>query len=326
MLFRNTRSKITDLSGVLTFLVVVSILFLRKVKSMISTPKIVVITGANKGIGYEIAKQFNKPGYKTILACRNDSLGKACAIELNGQSPSKLSNKRTDKEASCENNDDHFEYRQLDISSHESISAFVSKFKEDYDHWDILINNAAIAFKSADPTPFHAQAEPTVRTNYHGTVDLTLQMIAMLNENTNRSLPRIVNVASMAGHLRILPSSNMELKTRLLSSTLSFEDLDEIMNSFVEDTSSRQNSEKWPTTCYGMSKLGVIAFTKILAKAYANKLIVNAVCPGWCSTSMSSFSGPRPASKGAETPTWLALSDEITTSGSFYQDLKEIQW
>ena len=57
MLFRNTRSKITDLSGVLTFLVVVSILFLRKVKSMISTPKIVVITGANKGIGYEIAKQ-----------------------------------------------------------------------------------------------------------------------------------------------------------------------------------------------------------------------------------------------------------------------------
>lgn len=189
-----------------------------------------------------------------------------------------------------------------------------------------MVNNAAIAFKSADPTPFHAQAEPTVNTNYFGTVDLTLQMIAMLKEDANIFLPRIVNVASMAGHLRILPSSNIELRSHLTSDTLSFQELDNMMNSFVEDTSSGKNPEKWPTTCYGMSKLGVIAFTKILARMYSNKLIVNAVCPGWCSTSMSSFAGPRSAAKGAETPVWLASSDDITSSGGFYQDLKEIQW
>ena len=231
---------------------------------------------------------------------------------------------------SCQN-DDRFKYLQLDISSPESIQNFVMKFKEDYGHWDILVNNAAIAFKSSDPTPFHAKAEPTIKTNYFGTADLTLKMIELLNNDTSghgkdESLPRIVNVASMAGHLHILPSSNTELTNRLTSDTLDFEELNEIMNSFVDDTSSRKNVGKWPKTCYGMSKLGVIAFTKILARMYSNKIIVNAACPGWCSTSMSSFSGPRSAAKGAETPSWLALSNDITSSGGFYQDLRELEW
>lgn len=76
-------------------------------------------------------------------------------------------------------------------------------------------------------------------------------------------------------------------------------------------------------------QLGEIAYTYVLARdAAADGIAVNAVCPGWCSTSMSSYRGPRTPAKGAETPVWLALREgnlpDIT--GGFYQDLKLIPW
>ena len=60
MLIRNSRNKITTLSrSFLFFSAVIFSLSLGSVKSMISSPKIVIVTGANKGIGYEIAKQVS---------------------------------------------------------------------------------------------------------------------------------------------------------------------------------------------------------------------------------------------------------------------------
>lgn len=134
---------------------------------------------------------------------------------------------------------------------------------------------------------------------------------------------RVVNVASMAGHLKILP--NDAIRAEFTSPTLTEEGLSQLMKDFVTDISSEKVTDKWPKTCYGFSKLGVIAYTKVLARERPD-IVVNAVCPGWCATDMSSHGGPRSAAKGAETPLFLAVDPSVTTSGRFYSDLIEVQW
>lgn len=62
---------------------------------------------------------------------------------------------------------------------------------------DILVNNAAIAFKGADPTPFGQQADPTIRINFKGTAALCDAIIPLI-----RNGGRITTVSSMSGSLR----------------------------------------------------------------------------------------------------------------------------
>eukprot|EP01041_Mallomonas_annulata_P013519 gene13519-28673_t len=152
------------------------------------TSSIAVITGANKGIGFEIAKKIAHSGQKTILTARDVVRGQNATDSLKSLGYD-------------------VEFRQLDIC--EGIS-------RDYGCCDILINNAATAFKGSDPTPFQEQAEPTMTPNFFGTLELTEKMLPLLQKSSS---PRIVNVASQSGLLRILPTKRR--KDQFTSDTLS---------------------------------------------------------------------------------------------------------
>jgi carbonyl reductase 1 len=290
--------------------------------------RVAVITGANKGIGFEIANKIGEAGFKTIIACRSDERGISAANELHQKGYD-------------------VEYRQCDIASEESIKKFAESLQQDYDRIDVLVNNAAVAFKSADTTPFRLQARPTISVNFFGTLSITHALLPLLHKSTS---PRIVNVASMAGHLSILRSQDkVEMFT---NPSLTVEQLVQLMTEFVNDVESSNHQAKgWPNTCYGMSKLGVIALTKILAREIPN-MMITACCPGYCATDMSShlgnfiiasfdeviridtiitYIGHRSAEMGARTPAWLAMlppaeDPSNSPSGKFFSDLKEIEW
>ena len=265
----------------------------------ISGMKIAVVTGSNKGIGLEITKGLLSQGHRVIMACRNPDLGKKAASQCGG------------------------EYiGPLDLNDEASVTTFSDKLRgAGIESFDVLVNCAAIAFKSKDPTPHADQAEPTLRPNFFNTVLLTNSLLPMLSESA-----RIVNVASFAGGLKIIKDADRRKQLDEIISNNDESALKDFASEFVKDTAAGAHKEKgWPGTCYGFSKLCLIAYTKILAQKQP-QLIVNCVCPGWCATDMSSHSGPRSAAKGAETPIYLASSEEIKTSGGFYQDLAEMQW
>lgn len=136
--------------------------------------RVCIVTGANKGIGYEIAKGLGARNFKVILACRNQQLGM--------EAKSKLAESGYDVELEL-----------LDIGDSTSITSFVNAVTSKYPKIDVLINNAAIAFKAADPTPFNQQSRPTLKVNFFGTLELTEKMIPHLKKSDN---PVIVNVAS----------------------------------------------------------------------------------------------------------------------------------
>lgn len=86
--------------------------------------KYALVTGANKGIGYEVVRQLAENGFEVFLGARNEELGKK-AVESLGKS--------------------NVTFVQLDISSSQSIQDSVRTIEGVTDHLDVLINNAGIA-------------------------------------------------------------------------------------------------------------------------------------------------------------------------------------
>jgi len=140
----------------------------------------------------------------------------------------------------------------------------------------VLVNNAAIAFKAADPTPFEGQTGPTLKTNFHGTVRLTEKLLPLLEKSP---AGRIATVASMAG---ALGQVSAERQKEFTSPSLTTERLVALADEFAADVKAGVHKKRgWGNSNYGFSKLCVIAYTKVLARKYAGKpLLVNACCPG----------------------------------------------
>jgi len=119
------------------------------------------------------------------------------------------------------------------------------------------------------------------------------------------------------------------LRQKFVDPNLTVEVLDGLINKFINEViNNTYSKEGWPHSCYGVSKIGAAALTRVLINAEKREDVkIFGVDPGWCSTSMSSYQAPRSASKGAETPVWLALLPPNTpVKPSFYFDKAERSW
>lgn len=289
-----------------------------------STPttnnKIALITGGNKGIGKEIASRIGtEAGFTAIIASRDVALGQKAADDLKNGS-----------EYEC---DVVALPVPLDLTDDSSIAAAVKHVEQEYGRLDVLINNAAICFNDptlygkVDYTSFQNQADITIRTNYFGTLKVTQECLPLLKQAASG---RIINVASAAGRLTILRSQ--ELVDKFTSNTLTEPQLSALMEQFVTDVQNGTHEERgWPNTCYGMSKLGIIALTKLLARQNEGMLI-NSVDPGYCKTDQNNNQGTVDPADGAYTPYLLALmeqddeDDGEDMSGLHFYEQQEIPW
>ena len=91
------------------------------------TDKIVIVTGANSGIGYEMARALARKQATVILACRNKDKGQAAERQIAQEYPGAKA-----------------ELGLLDLSSLALVRRFAGEFTRRYDRLDILINNAGI--------------------------------------------------------------------------------------------------------------------------------------------------------------------------------------
>ena len=269
------------------------------------TTKVAIVTGANKGIGFQIAKQLLEKKMNdmvVIIACRNQENGEKAKNELG---------------KNCE-------FMQLDLANNDSIQTFVNNFSKTYKKCDILINNAGLAFKGADPTPHQDQAEPTLRTNFFGTCNFIDNMLPFLKESAKQGCePRMVNVASMAGKLSQL---RQDKQIEISSDKLTMTGLRKMCEDFVISTKQlKHKQEGWSGSNYGMSKCALIAATKIYARENSD-IMINAICPGYCATDMSSHRGTRSASDGASNAIHVIQLPFMQHTGEFFQNWKLSKW
>ena len=96
------------------------------------TDAIALVTGANKGIGFEVARGIAKAGYVVLLGARNPTTGREAADSVR--------NERLD-----------VRFVELDLTRRETISAAAGRIEAEFGKLDVLINNAGIADPNDGP-------------------------------------------------------------------------------------------------------------------------------------------------------------------------------
>ena len=129
---------------------------------------VTLITGANKGLGYETARQLIAQGHIVYMGARSPELGVAAASELGGR------------------------FVQLDVTDDASVEAALAVLDEREGHLDVLVNNAGVS--TADVTG--PVALRVFDTNAVGIIRVTQDALPLLQKSGN---PVVVNVSSALG-------------------------------------------------------------------------------------------------------------------------------
>ncbi|MEH6656271.1 SDR family oxidoreductase [Leeuwenhoekiella marinoflava] len=153
--------------------------------------KTVLITGGNKGIGFETAKQLGNLGYEVYIGCRHKYKGQEAVENLK-----KLGLNSID-------------WIELDVADSKSIEQAKIQLASKIDSLDILINNAGIS--GTQPQKFCINNIETLRnifnTNFFGTVEVTQQFFPLLEKAEQ---PIIINISSEVGSLEIHSSTGKD--------------------------------------------------------------------------------------------------------------------
>src|SRR6266480_829070 len=153
---------------------------------MTKEKRIALVTGANKGIGFEVVRDLARKGFHVFLGARNEKAGEAAAEKL-----------RTE---GVEEDYGEITVLKIDVSKPDSIRRAAEEFSKKSDRLDTLVNNAGILLDddkdvlAVTPETF----ETTLRTNTLGALLVSQAFVPFLKKS---DAPRIVNVSSGGGQL-----------------------------------------------------------------------------------------------------------------------------
>ncbi len=141
---------------------------------------VALVTGANRGIGREVARQLAERGYDVLLSARDGEKAAAAAAELAQSTGAKVTP------------------LTLDVADPDSIAAAAEQVHADPGRLDVLVNNAGIGsdFGVAGVDPDFDKIQRALDTNFYGAYRLTVALLDLLRASEH---PRIVNVSSGMG-------------------------------------------------------------------------------------------------------------------------------
>ena len=233
---------------------------------MVGEGPVAVVTGANRGIGREVARQLAQAGHLVVLGSRDSARGQRAARDLDPTGRQVVP-------------------VQLDVADAASIRAAADQLSRSPGRVDVLVNNAAVDYDT-DQRAVTADLDRVRRameTNLYGAWATTQALLPLLRRSRH---PRVVNVSSGSGSISGMTGG---------------------------------------TPAYAVSKAALNALTRLLAgELRRDRILVNAVCPGWTDTDMGRCG--RPVADGAASVTWAALLPDDGPSGGFFRDGRPLPW
>lgn len=141
--------------------------------------RIALVTGANKGLGKQVARQLAQRGITVLLGSRSRDRGNLAAEELTGEGLPVVP-------------------VQLDVTDAASVAAVAARLRREHDRLDVLVNNAGILVAPPALETTIEDMRGTFETNVFGVLTVTRAMLPLLRA---APAPRIVNVASTTASL-----------------------------------------------------------------------------------------------------------------------------
>ncbi|KAM3698672.1 hypothetical protein ACB094_06G208300 [Castanea mollissima] len=282
-----------------------------------------VVTGSNKGIGFETVRQLASKGVKVVLTARDEKKGLEAVQKLKDSGLSDL-----------------VLFHQLDVGNPANIASLADFINTRFGRLDILVNNAGIVGATVDfhdssrsinanavvqetpstepkkPIQTYESVKACVETNYYGAKKTAEALIPLLQLSDS---PRIVNVSSSAAKFVVDIPNELVRGVFTDPKNLTEENVEEVLSEFLKDFKEGSLETKgWGhSSAYVLSKAALNAYTKILAKRYPS-FCINCVCPGFVKTDINWNTGKVPVEEGAAHPVRLALLPKGGPSGLFF--------
>lgn len=227
-----------------------------------------LVTGGNRGIGRETARQLAGLGHTVLLSARRPEDAERAVADLAVGVTGTL--------LPC----------RLDVTDADDIRALARRVEEEFGHLDVLVNNAAINYDTSQRAVSADldEVRHTLETNLFGAWRTVQAFLPLLRRSLH---PRVVNVSSESGSLELMSGG---------------------------------------TPAYGISKAALNALTRKLAdELRAERILVNAVCPGWIATDMGGPGGD-PVDQGAAGIVWAATLPDSGPTGGFFRKGEPLAW
>ncbi|SFC34167.1 SDR family oxidoreductase [Streptomyces aidingensis] len=159
---------------------------------MSESPRVALVTGANRGIGLAIAQGLAERGLHAVLAARSESAAEREADELRSQGL-------------------HASAQQLDVTDPASVARAVADTTHEHGRLDVLVNNAGIAIDRGQPagSPDFEKIHATLETNLLGAWRCCA---AAIPEMRKHGYGRIVNITSHLGSISTMAGTNVSYR------------------------------------------------------------------------------------------------------------------
>jgi len=147
-------------------------------------PRIALVTGANRGIGREIAYQLALKGLKVLIGSRDENKGRHTVEDMRREGLA-------------------VELQVVDVSDTESVRKMTESVKQQYGRLDILVNNAGVLLDHGVSVLDVEEAviKETFETNYFGALRMIQAAVPLMKEH---KYGRIVNLSSGLGAFEVL--------------------------------------------------------------------------------------------------------------------------
>lgn len=269
--------------------------------------KVSIVTGSNRGIGYEIVKGLcrNFDGV-VYLTARNDERGRHAINQLEELGLHPL-------------------FHVLDVTSEASLQQFADHITSKYSGIDILVNNAGI-LDFEKPVSSYEDSKKLIDTNFTSLLTITKVLYPLLRNNA-----RIINISSDWGLLSNI-QKNYWLNT-LVKEDVTVEHILQFVNDFLEAARTGKNAFVSYAGHYGdykVSKVAMSALTFVQQRHFIQEgkdVSINCVHPGFVKTDMTKGMGGFTPERGAHAPLYLALEAPQTLKGTFlWHDCHQVNW
>jgi NAD(P)-dependent dehydrogenase (short-subunit alcohol dehydrogenase family) len=248
--------------------------------------RVALVTGANKGLGREIARQLARRGMIVLASARNDERGRRSADELRAEGID-------------------VRFLVLDVTDPQSVQLAAERIDAEFGRLDVLVNNAGITCERERPsrdrsstsvqpsTITVADVRTTYDVNVFGVVAVTHAMLPLLRRASGA---RVVNMSSPLGSLTLRADRESIIsKVGLLAYSSSKAALNVITMMYANEL--REHG-----------------------------ILVNAANPGFVATDLNTHTGTRSAEQGAAIAVHLATLDRDGPTGAFLGDDGAVPW